>query len=39
MKPGSAGLSVFIGLDASNEDLKLTRENIWAFPSNIAGER
>jgi len=39
MKPAGAGLSIFIGLDASSEDLKLTRENIWAFPSDVAGER
>jgi hypothetical protein len=36
MKPASAAMSVFIGLNASNEELKLEKENVWAFPSNEA---
>lgn len=34
MKPASAAMSVFVGLNASNEELKLEKENVWAFPSN-----
>jgi hypothetical protein len=39
MKPACAAMSVFIGLDVSSDDLNLTRENIWAFSSNVAGGR
>ena len=34
MKPGKAALSVFVGMDASNEELKLKAQNVWAFTSN-----
>lgn len=37
MKPGVAVMSAFIGLNASNEDLKLKRHNVWAFSTNEAG--
>ena len=30
-KPAPAAFSVFVGLDASNEELGLTRQNYWAF--------
>jgi len=33
-KPGPAAMNVFLGLDASGEDLGLKRHNIWAFTSN-----
>lgn len=29
MKPGTAALNLFIGLDASNEDLGLEAKNYW----------
>lgn len=34
LKPGTAAMNVFLGLDASNEDLGLRPHNIWAFTSN-----
>lgn len=37
MKPATGAMSIFIGLNASGEDLKLQRENIWAFPTNNSG--
>jgi len=30
-EPAPASISVFVGLDASNEELGLTRQNYWAF--------
>ena len=33
-KPGVAAMSVFIGLNASNEELNLKAQNTWAFTSN-----
>jgi len=30
-EPAPAAISVFVGLDASNEELGLTRQNYWAF--------
>ena len=33
-KPGMAAISIFVGLDASNEDLNLKAQNTWAFTSN-----
>ena len=38
MKPATAAMSVFIGLNASGEELKLKKENIWAFSSNDASQ-
>ena len=29
-------MNVFLGLDASNEELALKRNNTWAFPDNVA---
>lgn len=34
IKPGVAAMSVFLGLNASNKELGLKRENVWAFASN-----
>ena len=36
MKPATGAMSVFVGLNASNEELKLEKENVWAFASNEA---
>lgn len=36
MKPGMAAISVFVGLNASNEELKLKAQNTWAFSSSTA---
>jgi all-trans-retinol 13,14-reductase len=38
MKPATAAMSVFIGLNASGKELKLKKENIWAFSSNDASQ-
>ena len=38
MKPGMAALSVFVGFNASNEELGLKAQNTWAFTSNAAFE-
>ena len=34
LKPGGAAMNVFLGFDASNEELNLKAHNIWAFPTN-----
>eukprot|EP00095_Tigriopus_kingsejongensis_P004125 snap_masked-scaffold122_size333723-processed-gene-2.16 protein:Tk04125 transcript:snap_masked-scaffold122_size333723-processed-gene-2.16-mRNA-1 annotation:"predicted protein" len=34
IRPGVAAMSVFVGLNASGEDLKLKKENVWAYLSN-----
>ena len=34
LKPGVAAMSVFIGLNASNEELGLKAQNTWAFTNN-----
>jgi len=31
LKPGIAAMNVFLGLDISNEDLELNKQNMWAF--------
>jgi all-trans-retinol 13,14-reductase len=36
MKPGLAAMSIFVGLNASNEELGLKAQNTWAFTSNAA---
>ena len=36
MKPGMAAMSVFVGLNASNEELGLRAHNVWSFTSNEA---
>ena len=35
--PGPGCISVFVGLDASNEELGLTRQNYWAFQNSDQG--
>ncbi len=37
LKPGVAAMSVFVGMNASNEELNLKAENIWAFTTNDSG--
>lgn len=37
LKPGVAALSVFVGLNASAEELKVKRQNMWAFVDNESG--
>lgn len=34
MKPGMTAMSIFVGLNASNEDLGLKPQNTWAFTTN-----
>ena len=34
MKPGMAALSIFVGMDASHDELGLKAQNTWAFTSN-----
>jgi len=34
LKPGVAAMNIFIGLNASNEELNLKAHNIWAFNTN-----
>ena len=34
MKPGPAAMNIFIGFDASNEELGLRPHNWWAFASS-----
>ena len=34
LKPGIAAMNVFLGFNASNEELNLKAHNIWAFPTN-----
>ena len=34
LKPGIAAMNVFLGFNASNEELNLKARNIWAFPTN-----
>lgn len=34
MKNGEAGLSVFIGLSGTKEELGLKADNYWIFPEN-----
>ena len=34
LKPGVAAMNVFLGFNASNEELNLKAHNIWAFPGN-----
>lgn len=36
LKPATAAMSVFVGLDASNEALGLTSTNVWAFSDPAA---
>lgn len=38
LKPASAGMNVFLGLNVSNEELKLKAHNIWAFTTNDTGD-
>jgi all-trans-retinol 13,14-reductase len=38
IKPGCSGINVFIGLNASNEQLKLKAQNTYIFPENNCGE-
>ena len=34
LKPAIAGMSVFVGLNASGDELKLKKQNMWAFTEN-----
>ena len=34
LTPGGGSFCIFVGLDASNEELKLKRENVWSFTGN-----
>lgn len=34
IEPGMTAISVFVGMDASNEELGLKAQNTWAFPTN-----
>ena len=34
LKPGVAAMNVFLGLNASAEELGVKRQNVWAFTSN-----
>jgi len=38
LKPAKGAMNVFLGLNASNEDLKLKAHNIWAFTTNESGD-
>jgi all-trans-retinol 13,14-reductase len=37
LKPGTAAMNVFLGFNASNEELNLKPHNIWAFTTNDSG--
>jgi len=38
LKPALAMMSVFVGLDASGEELDLRKHNVWAFSGDEAGQ-
>ena len=38
LKPAGAAMNVFLGLNASNEELNLKPHNIWAFTTNDTGK-
>ena len=38
MEPGAAALSIFVGMDASHDELGLKAQNTWAFTSNSWSE-
>jgi len=38
LKPAKAAMNVFLGLNASNEELNLKAQNIWAFTTNESGD-
>ena len=37
LKPAEGAMNVFLGLNASNEELNLKPHNIWAFTTNDSG--
>ena len=38
LKPAYAAMNVFLGFDASNEELGLKAQSIWAFTTNDSGK-